>query len=105
MAQEAVEISLTFYTETSRDLPAPGPLKRGMRMVGVPALSEAKFMLYTALRSAQIRKVELARRLACSPSQVDRLLDIHHKSKLEQLEAAFEAIGKRLSVQVHDLAA
>jgi len=57
------------------------------------------------LRSAGIRKVELARRLRCSPSQVDRLLDIKHKSKLDQLEAAFTPIGKRLSDQVHDLAA
>jgi antitoxin HicB len=105
MAQEALELALTFYTETSRDLPKPGPLKRGMRMVPVPALSEAKFMLYDAMRSAGIRKVELARRLGCSPSQVDRLLDIGHKSKLDQLQAAFAALGKRLSIQVRDLAA
>jgi antitoxin HicB len=62
-------------------------------------------MLYAALRSAGIRKIELARRLGCSPSQVDRLLDIQHKSKLDQLEAAFTALGKRLSVRVTDLAA
>ena len=105
MAQEALELALTFYTEASRDLPKPGALKRGMRMVPVPPLSEAKFMLYEALRSAGIRKIELARRLGCSPSQVDRLLDIKHKSKLDQLQAAFAAIGKRLSIQVRDLAA
>ncbi|MGA3025099.1 MAG: type II toxin-antitoxin system HicB family antitoxin [Bryobacteraceae bacterium] len=105
MAEEALELALTFYVEASRDLPRPGPLKRGMRMVPVPALSEAKFMLYDALRSAGIRKVELARRLGCSPSQVDRLLDIQHKSKLDQLEAAFAALGKRLSVRVQDQAA
>lgn len=105
MAEEALELALTFYTEASKDLPRPGSLKRGMRKVPVPALSEAKFMLYNALRSAGIRKIELARRLKCSPSQVDRLLDVRHKSKLDQLEAAFAALGKRLSVQVRDLAA
>ena len=71
MAEEALELALTFYTEASKDLPVPRPLKKGMRMVRVPALSEAKFMLYSALRSAGIRKVELARRLGCWPSQVD----------------------------------
>jgi antitoxin HicB len=105
MAEEALELSLTFYTDDSRDLPHPGPLKRGMRLVRVPALSEAKFMLYSALRTAGVRKIELARRLDCSPSQVDRLLDIRHKSKLDQLEAAFAALGKRLSMQVLDQAA
>ena len=105
MAQEALELALTFYTEASKALPKPGPLKRGMRMVSVPALSEAKFMLYSALRGAGIRKIDLARRLGCSPSQVDRLLDIQHKSRLDQLEAAFTAMGKRLTVRVRDLAA
>ena len=105
MAEEALELALTFYTEASKDLPVPRPLKKGMRMVRVPALSEAKFMLYSALRSAGIRKVELARRLGCSPSQVDRLLDIRHRSKLDQLESAFAAIGKRLSIQLRDVAA
>ncbi len=66
MASEALELALTFYTD-------------------VPALSEAKFKLYAAMRAAGIKKVELARRLKCSPSQVDRLLDILHASRLDQL--------------------
>jgi len=104
MASEALELALTFYTEKWADLPAPSSLKRGMRMVRVPALSEAKFRLYSALRDAGVRKIELARRLKCSPSQVDRLLDISHHSKLDQMEAAFAAIGKRLAIEIQDAA-
>ena len=104
MASEALELALTFYTERWIDLPSPGIMKRGMRMVRVPALSEAKFALYSALRSAEIKKVDLARRLKCSPSQVDRLLDITHHSRLDQIEAAFRAIGKRLAIEIQDAA-
>jgi len=104
MASEALELALTFYTEKWADLPVPGSLRRGMRMVRVPALSEAKFRLYSALRAAGVKKIDLARRLKCSPSQVDRLLDISHHSKLDQMEAAFAAIGKRLSIEVRDAA-
>ena len=104
MAAEALELALTFYTEKRIELPVPGALKRGMRMVRVPALSEAKFRLYSALRAAGLKKVELARRLKCSPSQVDRLLDITHHSKLDQIEAAFAAIGKRLAIEILDAA-
>jgi len=100
MASEALETALTFYTEEWRDLPAPGPLKRGQRMVQVPALSSMKFELYSAMRREGIRKVDLARRLKVAPSQVDRLLDIAHHSKVEQLEAAFAAIGKKLAILV-----
>jgi len=49
MASEALELALTFYTEKWADI------KRGMRMVRVPALSEAKFRLYSALRAAKPR--------------------------------------------------
>jgi antitoxin HicB len=104
MASEALELALTFYTEKWADLPVPGSLKRGMRMVRVPALSEAKFRLYSALRATGVRKIDLARRLRCSPSQVDRLLDISHHSKLDQMEAAFAAIGKRLLIEIRDAA-
>ena len=104
MASEALEPALTFYTEKWTDLPVPGSLKRGMRMVRVPALSEAKFKLYSALRAAGVRKIELARRLKCSPSQIDRLLAISHHSKLDQMEAAFAAIGKRLAIEIRDAA-
>jgi antitoxin HicB len=94
MASEALELALTFYIGQWKELLVPSVPKRGMRMVRVPALSEAKFGLYSLLRAAGGKKIELARRLKCSPSQVDRLLDISHKSRLEQIEATFAAIGK-----------
>ena len=104
MASEALELALTFYTEKWKDLPMPSAPKRGMRLVWIPALSEAKFGLYSALRASGLKKVELARRLNCSPSQVDRLLDISHHSKLNQIEAAFAVIGKRLAIEIQDAA-
>src|SRR5579862_4432108 len=104
MASEALALALTFYTEKGEDLPVPGPLKRGMRMVRVPALSEAKFWLYSELRATGIRKIDLARRMKCSPSQIDRLLDITYHSKLDQIETAFAALGKRLAIDILDAA-
>jgi hypothetical protein len=56
--------------------------------------------LYTAMRTAKITKAERARRLNCHLPQVDRLLDLRHASRLDQLEAAFRALGKQLPVQV-----
>jgi antitoxin HicB len=104
MASEALELALTFYTEKNSELPAPGKPKHGMYMVRVGALSEARLRLYAALRDAGIRKIDLARRLKISPSQVDRLLDLTHRSKFDQIEAAFSAIGKRLATEILDAA-
>ena len=36
--------------------------------------------------------------------QVDRLLDLLHASRLDQLEAAFRVLGKRLAVGIREAA-
>ncbi len=64
----------------------------------------AKAGLYRALRESGVSKTELARRLGWQYLQVQRLLDPHHKSGIEQLEQALRAIGKTLVVGVADAA-
>ena len=51
-----------------------------------------------------VGKAELARRLDVHLPQVDRMLDLCHASKLEQIEAALNALGKRLVVDIADAA-
>jgi antitoxin HicB len=52
------------------------------------------------MRRSRVGKAELARRLNCHLPQVDRLLDLTHASRLDQLEAAFRALGHVLSIQI-----
>jgi antitoxin HicB len=42
--------------------------------------------------------------LNCHLPQVDRLLDLLHNSRLDQLEAAFRALGKRIGISVEEAA-
>jgi antitoxin HicB len=46
----------------------------------------------------------LALRLGCDPRQVRRLLDLDHRSRLDQLEATLAAFGKRLVLEVRHAA-
>jgi antitoxin HicB len=69
--------------------------------VGAPPISAAKVALYRAMREVGVGKAELARRLGWH-LQVDRVLDLLHASRLEQIE---RALGKRLVVEVKDAAA
>ncbi|SPF52218.1 Antitoxin HicB [Candidatus Sulfopaludibacter sp. SbA4] len=103
-AVDAIESALSMYVDDRREIPAPSGPKRGMKLVTLPALTEAKLALYSAMRAQKIGKAELARRLNCHLPQVDRLLDLLHSSRLEQLEAAFRAIGKRLTIAVEEAA-
>jgi antitoxin HicB len=102
-AVDALETAFMGYMEDRRAIPEPSSLKRGSR-VALPALTEAKLALYSAIRAGRIGKTELARRLNCHLPQVDRLLNLRHGSRLDQLEAAFRALGKELSVQILDAA-
>jgi antitoxin HicB len=103
-AGEALESALSAYIELRRDIPAPSKPKRGQPVVSLPALVDAKVRLYSAMRASRIGKAELARRLNCHLPQIDRLLDLNHNSRLDQLEAALRALGKRLVVSVVDAA-
>ena len=103
-AVDALETALSMYIDDRRDIPKPSPVKRRSKFVTVPALTEAKLALYGAMRAQKVGKAELARRLNWHLPQVDRLLDLLHSSRLDQLEAAFRALGKRISVVVEEAA-
>jgi len=75
--------------------------QRGPHLARLPALTVLKVELYRRLREAHITRAELARRLGWKRESVDRLFRLDHASRLEQLEAAFRALGQAVSVSVH----
>jgi antitoxin HicB len=99
-AVDALETALSMYVDSRQPIPAPSPVKRRQKSVTLPILTEAKLALYEAMRSARVGKAELARRLNWHLPQVDRLLDLMHASRLDRIEAAFQALGLRLNISV-----
>ena len=77
----------------NEDVPRPSP-----PVVTLPALTAAKSEAYRAMRDAGLNKRQLAERLGWQPSQVTRLFDGRHASRLDQIEAALHALGRRLVV-------
>ena len=51
-------------------------------------------------REPRLTKASLAKRLGVHPPRLDRLLDFNHASRLNALEDALAAAGKRLIVDV-----
>jgi antitoxin HicB len=103
-AVDALATVIDAYIKDRRDIPLSSSVV-ARHWVTMPALIEAKVHLYEAMRAARVGKSELARRLDWHLPQVDRLLAMTHGSKLEQLEAAFRVLGKRLVVGVRDVSA
>lgn len=102
-AVDALETMLMAMIEDRDPVPKPSPIRRG-RFVILPALTEAKLELYKQMQTSGVGKAELARRLNCHLPQIDRLLDLGHASRLDQLEQAFLALGKRLAISVENAA-
>src|ERR1019366_1517447 len=109
---EAMEMAADFLVCVIADVIASGePLPEAKRRAGkkyravvLPALAAAKAELYRAFLASGVRKAELARRLGTSKGNIDRLFDPLHSTRIEQLEAAFSAIGKRMEMQIHEAA-
>jgi antitoxin HicB len=103
----AVDAIITAFSEyIKRRLSIPRASKargKDVRMVFLPALTEAKIRLYEAMSEAGVRKADLARRMGWQKSQVDRLLDLRHRSRLDQIEAALAKLHKRLAMHVEDV--
>ena len=94
-AVQALEEAIAARIHDRRDIPPPS---RGAAYAILPTLTSVKVMLYQGMRDQGITKAELARRLGWHLPQVDRVLDVQHRSWLDQIDAALGAIGQQLHV-------
>ena len=94
-AVHALEEAIAARIHDRRDIPPPS---QGETYAILPTLTSVKVMLYRGMRDQGVGKAELARRLGWHMPQVDRVLDVQHRSRLDQMDAALGAIGRQLHV-------
>jgi antitoxin HicB len=99
-AVDALESALAFYVGDRKPLPLPSKPKRGQATVRPSPLECTKLGVYQAMVTQGVKKAELARRLGWHVPQVDRLFDLKHASRFDQLEAAARALGRTIEVRV-----
>jgi antitoxin HicB len=66
----------------------------------VPPLVAAKLALHDAMLAAGLSNVALARRLGTDEKTVRRLRDPLHQSRINQIDAALRALGKRMGIVI-----
>jgi antitoxin HicB len=105
MAQDLLMLTISDYVREGKPLPVPAR-RRGakFRPVALPALQAAKVDLYRAFQASGLKKAEFARRIGIPKTHIDRLFSLRHHSRLDQIEAAFATLGKRLHVEARDAA-
>ncbi|MCY1437854.1 Antitoxin HicB [compost metagenome] len=99
-AIDGLETALSLYVERRAPIPLPSPAAAGQLVVRLPALSAAKAALWNAMLAQGVNKAEMARRLGVNRPQVDRLVDLLHRSKIEQVEHALALLGQRIALTV-----
>lgn len=103
-AVDALKVAMAVRIEENEDIPLPSKPRRGQPTVALPPLVGTKAAIYMEMRRQRITKAELARRLGQDPKQVDRLLDVLHASRHDQIDKALAALGKRLEIVIRDAA-
>jgi antitoxin HicB len=105
MAVDAVRTMIRELIRQGEEIPhSSRPRGRKCWMVRLSTLDAAKVALYEVFRKSGVKKAELARRLGIPKTNVDRLFNLDNHSRLDQIEAAFAVLGKRLALDVQDAA-
>ena len=99
MASDALLTALEFYFEDKREIPAPSRVKRGQIGVELPASVAAKVLLLNEMVKQQVRPSELARRMGTSAQEINRLTQLTHATKIDGIDLALHALGKRLEIR------
>ena len=100
MAADALETALDFYFDAGRPVPAPSKPKRGQAVVELPPSVTAKVLLLNEMLRQKVRPAELARRIGTTPQEVNRLTNIRHTTRIDRVDTALRALGKRLIIRV-----
>jgi antitoxin HicB len=100
MAQDALGIMLDSYIWTHAALPRRSQPSNDQVVVELSALDSSKLALCLEMAKAKLTKTELAARLGVDEKEARRILAVGHNTKLDTLEAAFKAIGRKITIQV-----
>lgn len=98
-ALDALETMLEVYLEERRPIPPPSPAK-SRPLVTLPVVTAAKVLLHNTLLESGVSRAGLIQRLNLPPLMMVRLFSLRYKTRIEQLETALAALGKRLVVAV-----
>ena len=102
-AAEALELAVLTYAKDGRELPRARTAsveEVSERMIYVPASVVAKLALIDSFRASGMTKVAFSNKLGKAETEVRRMLDPYHQTKLASIEAGLRALGKRLTVDV-----
>jgi antitoxin HicB len=98
MALDALITAFDFYFEDGRPVPAASPVTGDY--VEVPLSVVSKVIMLNAFVESRLTQTELASRMGVKKQELTRLFNLHHSTKIDTVQNALAAMGKRLQLSV-----
>jgi antitoxin HicB len=103
-ARAVLDAAVELRVRERRALPSPSRKSADEVLIGPSPTVAAKAALIEAMRAAGDSNVALARRLGLAESEIRRMLDFRHATKIDRLDDAFRrGYGRRLWLGVEEL--
>lgn len=103
---EALELALLTYAADGMAIPSGSQRAPSASYYRIPvaAAVAAKIAFILAFRESKLTRVAFAAMLGKAETEVRRMLDPYHQTKLPAIEAGLRALGKRLVISVEEAA-
>ncbi len=100
-AAEAIDVVIESMMSAREDIPVPVfDDEIGVPFRAVSLQTELKVRLHQAMMAAGLTRADIVRRLGWNRESVDRLFRLDHNSRIEQIDQAFAALGRIVSIEV-----
>ena len=99
MAEDCLDVALSWYIDDGVDPPPPSPLQAGEVMVAATPIMAGKLAICSAMRKQGITPPELAKRMDADDEKVRRLLDPKYRTHMTTVQRALSVLGRSLVVE------
>ncbi|WP_330925295.1 type II toxin-antitoxin system HicB family antitoxin [Candidatus Sororendozoicomonas aggregata] len=99
-AAGALLTAFDFYFEDQRPIPEPFFSGKG-ESIPVPVSVWAKVLVLNAIVESGLSQSKLARLVGISKQEMQRVINLHHNTKIDRLAELMTAMGKRMDVVVN----
>ena len=99
MAEDCLDVALSWYMDDDVAPPPPSPLQTGEVMVAATPIMAGKLAICSAMREQGLTRSDLAERMDVDDEKVCRLLDPRYRTHLTIVQRALAAVGRSLVVE------
>lgn len=97
-AIDCLDTALLFRLKEDAPIPDPSPPGRGEILIPASPGVAAKMAFARAFAKSGLTRVALAKKLGLRETEIRRMLDPDHGTKLDRLDMGMRALGRRLVV-------